>query len=656
MKLLKDCKTASADSKWLPEIIMNKTLSRLKLWQKIVLIICTFTLPLGVLGVFVFQGYQKDIKLAQWEKWGNEYQRPLEQLLELLPQHQSLVARDLAGGKGLKTDLANKAAQIDKAFETLETVDAKLGVALQFTPEGLAKRKREHVQVHRVKDEWQNLKVQTDKLSPQASQEQHAHLVSDIRIMITHAGDNSNLILDPDLDSYYLMDVTLVALPQTQDRLATVTSYGEELLKKKLSTKAELTQLAVHAALLKEADLDRVTSNAQTALNEDDNFYGRSESLQRNMAPALSEYEAATSAFIELIQKVADSEKMDCDPAVYVAAGNRAREVSFKLWQVAVNELDVLLQNRIAHFEGLRNRVFTLTSLALLVSTVLAFFITRSITHLIGKLTASSAAIAATAKQQQATTNEVAATTVEIGATSKEISSTSKELVKTMNEVAQVAEQTTQLAGSGQSGLARMESTMRQIMDASAVISSKLTVVNEKAGNISNVVTTINKVADQTNLLSLNAAIEAEKAGEYGLGFAVVANEIRRLADQTAVATFDIEQMVKEMLSAVAAGVMGMDKFAEEVRKGATDVQQVAAQLAQIIQQVQTLTPRFESVNEGMQSQATGAQQISEALGQLSEAAQQTAQSLRESNQAIGQLTQAAHGLKDGVGHLEIAA
>src|ERR1043166_9242071 len=241
MKLLKDCKTASADSKWLPEIIMNKTLSRLKLWQKIVLIICTFTLPLGVLGVFVFQGYQKDIKLAQWEKWGNEYQRPLEQLLELLPQHQSLVARDLAGGKGLKTDLANKAAQIDKAFETLETVDAKLGVALQFTPEGLAKRKREHVQVHRVKDEWQNLKVQTDKLSPQASQEQHAHLVSDIRIMITHAGDNSNLILDPDLDSYYLMDVTLVALPQTQDRLATVTSYGEELLKKKLSTKAELT-------------------------------------------------------------------------------------------------------------------------------------------------------------------------------------------------------------------------------------------------------------------------------------------------------------------------------------------------------------------------------------------------------------------------------
>ena len=109
---------------------------------------------------------------------------------------------------------------------------------------------------------------------------------------------------------------------------------------------------------------------------------------------------------------------------------------------------------------------------------------------------------------------------------------------------------------------------MRQVMEAAGSINAKLAVLNEKAGNINQVVTTITKVADQTNLLSLNAAIEAEKAGEYGRGFAVVATEIRRLADQTAVATYDIEQMVKEIQSAVSAGVMGMDKFSEEVRRG----------------------------------------------------------------------------------------
>ena len=262
--------------------------------------------------------------------------------------------------------------------------------------------------------------------------------------------------------------------------------------------------------------------------------------------------------------------------------------------------------------------------------------------------------IAATAKEQQATASEIAATTTEIGATSKEISATSKELVKTMGEVSTVAEQSATLAGSGQTSLSRMEETMRQIMSAAGAINAKLAVLNEKAGNINQVVTTITKVADQTNLLSLNAAIEAEKAGEYGRGFAVVATEIRRLADQTAVATYDIEQMVKEMLSAVSAGVMGMDKFSEEVRRGMQDVQQVGGQLAQIIQQVQALAPRVESVNEGMQAQATGAQQISEALSQLSEAAQQTVESLRQSGAAIEQLNDTARGLKAGVESIQL--
>ena len=262
--------------------------------------------------------------------------------------------------------------------------------------------------------------------------------------------------------------------------------------------------------------------------------------------------------------------------------------------------------------------------------------------------------IAATAKQQQSTANEIAATTAEIGATSKQISATSLELVKTLNEVSDVALEATKVAGSGQTAIASMESTMRHIMDASGSITGKLAVLNEKTSNINSVVTTITKVADQTNLLSLNAAIEAEKAGEYGLGFGVVAMEIRRLADQTAVATYDIEKMVKEMQSAVTAGVMGMDKFSEEVRRGVEEIRLVSIQLARIIHQVQALTPRFQTVNEGMQSQATGAQQISETLTQLSEAAYQTAESLRQSNQSIEQLNGAARGLQSSVSRFKL--
>ncbi|MEO5814700.1 MAG: methyl-accepting chemotaxis protein [Gemmatimonadaceae bacterium] len=272
------------------------------------------------------------------------------------------------------------------------------------------------------------------------------------------------------------------------------------------------------------------------------------------------------------------------------------------------------------------------------------------------QVNSSATEIAATSKQQQATATEIAATTSEVGATASRISATSKELARTVDEVSEVASQTSQLALSGQGGLQRMEASMHQIGEASNLINSRLALLSEKAANIGMVVTTINKVADQTNLLSLNAAIEAEKAGEHGRGFAVVAREIRRLADQTAVATFDIEQLVKEMQSAVSAGVMGMDKFSEEVRRGGEAVGVVTTQLSEIIHQVQTLTPSFDAVNEGVQSQSISAQQISDALAQLSVAAQQTADSLRQSNMAIEQLNDAARGLQSGVSRFTLAA
>ena len=272
------------------------------------------------------------------------------------------------------------------------------------------------------------------------------------------------------------------------------------------------------------------------------------------------------------------------------------------------------------------------------------------------QVNASVNEIAATAKEQEATATEIAVTTTEIRATSREISATSKELVETMDDVAAVAEHSALLAGLGQDGLTHMEETMRRVMEAAASINAKLSVLSAKASNISHVVTTITKVADQTNLLSLNAAIEAEKAGEYGRGFAVVATEIRRLADQTAVATYDIDQMVKEIQSAVAGGVMGMDKFSEEVRRGMHDVQQVASQLTQVIKHVRDLAPRVESVKEGMHAQASGAEQITESLNQLSEAAQQTVHSLRQSGQAIEVLNCVAGGLSGGVSRFTLQA
>ena len=270
------------------------------------------------------------------------------------------------------------------------------------------------------------------------------------------------------------------------------------------------------------------------------------------------------------------------------------------------------------------------------------------------QVTSSSTELAATAKEQETTMANQVESTNRVVKSVEQISEVATELVNTMEQVASMSQDTAGFASKGQTDLSRMGEAMGSMETASKSISGRLEAINEKAENITNVVTTITKVADQTNLLSLNAAIEAEKAGEYGRGFNVVAREIRRLADQTAVATLDIDQMVKEMQSAVSAGVMEMDKFIAEVNQSAEDVGRISIQLARIIEQVQALSPSFENVNVSMGQQSENAQKINLAMANLSEEMQQTMDSLRETYGAIEQLNEAARGLQNEVSRFKV--
>lgn len=265
------------------------------------------------------------------------------------------------------------------------------------------------------------------------------------------------------------------------------------------------------------------------------------------------------------------------------------------------------------------------------------------------QVTTSATQIAASARQQEATGIEQAQTTVEVLSTTREISANTSQLLRTMEEATEVADYTTSATTEAQDNLKRMDQSMLQMVAATDAISAKLATLSEKASNINSVLTTITKVADQTNILSLNAAIEAEKAGEAGRGFAVVATEIRRLADQTSVSTWDIEQMLKEMQSAVSASVMGMDKFTEDIRRSVDEARHVAEQLSGMTDQVSKLAPRFDLVLQGMQSQAVGASQITATMTQLSDASQQTVDSLKATSEAVHQLQYAATDLQHSV-------
>ncbi|NOS69828.1 MAG: HAMP domain-containing protein [Verrucomicrobia bacterium] len=363
-------------------------LKKIKVSYKIVLMICAVALPLVAATIFAtIKGFNKDINFALQEKKGNAFQRPLAALLDAIPQHQWL-AQAAQANPAARTFLAEKEEEIDRIFTELGSANSKYGKDLQFTEQGLAKRKRQGKDPASVEAAWQKLKQSQATLSAGDLAEQHKQLVADVRTMITHAGDTSSLVLDPDLDSCYLMDATLVALPQTQDRLGVIAGFGANVLRQQRDkiTAQDISQLIVHAALLKEADVDRLNADVDAALNEDAGSYGISESLQKNLSEPVKAYNTACQEFGALATAAA------ADPAsvtsqAFLDAGQKARAAAFALWKSAVAELDVLLQKRASSIQTTRTLTIVGVAVALLLSGLIAFFVSRSITQPLGDLT-----------------------------------------------------------------------------------------------------------------------------------------------------------------------------------------------------------------------------------------------------------------------------
>lgn len=247
---------------------------------------------------------------------------------------------------------------------------------------------------------------------------------------------------------------------------------------------------------------------------------------------------------------------------------------------------------------------------------------------------------------QSLAAQETEKASINITASSRRISSLARELSGTMHEVSDVVHDTALLAESGIDGLHIMEAAMNELTTANTEVSRQLGVIQEKADGISSIVTTMTKVADQTNLLSLNAAIEARQAGTYGKGFKVVALEIKRLADQVASSTLEIENMISEMLKAVHKGVTSMQHLSSKVEYEAREITNVSTHLTSVIQQVQGLPLRFETVVQGMETQTERADQIKDSITNLSQSAQLTVTSLHETTRKLTTLKTAAAELQ----------
>ena len=608
---------------------MVRLLERLSISRRLTLISLAYTLPIAVLLYFVVGGINDDIRFSELEKLGNAYQRPLAQLLQHLPQHH-LAARRVLGGDASGNEPLNRSqTEVDQAFVALQGVNDQYAEDLQFTDTGLADRGRPQIAVEAVQREWGALK---QRAAAAASENLHAGLLERIMLMIKHAGEASNLILDPDLDSYYLMDATLLALPETQRRYAEALDLFSTLARQPTLSPEDRVKLAVIAAQFT-ADLGRIGGDVDTVKVEDQKFHGLYDALQAGLPSAYQRYATAVQPMLQTLAGFQEAAAGRDDAAALRSLAvqtEAARDASFAMWHDSVDWLDGLLDRRLASHRALRNWALTLAALAWLASAILVMLITRSISRplreVVGTLDTASDEVALAVEEISRSSESLALSTQEQAASLEQAASSLGAIADMTRQNAADAGLANKRSTSAAEYAGRSKPSMRRMADA-------MDAIKTSTDKTTTVVKSIAEIAFQTNLLALNAAVEAARAGQAGLGFAVVADEVRSLAARCAESARSTTELIEEVKSSTRNGVAVVDE--------------VAGMLDQITASAQEAATLISKVSAANVQQADGIGQLHVAVDQMNNTTHTNAATAEQTAAASAQITAQARGLSD---------
>jgi PAS domain S-box-containing protein len=309
-------------------------MNRLKYPQKFLLISMFFALPLGWVMYQFIAVMDSKINFAQKEIYGNQYLRPLRGLLEYVPEHQILGRGFLDGKADIKTQLEATRATIEENFVKLEKVEKELGGTLKTSD-----------LYSQVVARWQNIKSRFESFTPDESELAHQQLTTTIRRLLSQVGDTSNLILDPDLDTYYLMDSILIKLPELTDLLHQMRYTGTRLITVRAFTPSEKQPINVLSVLAR-SSRDASNKGIEVAFSNNP-----SANLRSQLNTVLADFNSATEEFFSANERYIM--RIIPDPVLpgrYDTLGKASISATLAFWDKAINELDFLLQNRIDSF------------------------------------------------------------------------------------------------------------------------------------------------------------------------------------------------------------------------------------------------------------------------------------------------------------------
>jgi methyl-accepting chemotaxis protein len=679
------------------------------IWLKLLISTLVFIFPIGVLLYFLISGFNNQIDIAEQEVVGIHVLNPAISALNDLAEYQIRINLNSnqkeSDGEDNKQSLDSLAESISKSLKSLVYDRKEFNILIQKLILSDDKYYNADIQPSNILNNFRNFTTSNKDSNIETQNKEIKEITSHLRNFVRYIGDESGLILDPDLDSYYLMDISLLILPDYQQRISDIVVDLEKTYTSDSITRLYKKGHINYSDEINEHFITKIIQSANVSLKNDAEFYGSSKTLQSNLPPLLTAFTLENEKFLRALSIIRNSDSLNLLSFPNIKKTSIiALNSSNILLNAISNELEILLNIRRDNIIDRKTLALTITGATLILALFLILYISRQtayhvrivkdIAELIanGKIaeatsfilndskigafktltgnekrikdeiiqlfisikimtfnlssllnqvkstgehvTESSSKIRNSAHEIEVTVAEQASLTNEVTASSMEIAHTADVLADTTDELNKMSIVTSNLAQSGLDKLTDLQTSLNNMIGSGSEIVDKLELIKTKTKNISQIVITITKVANQTNLLSLNASIEAERAGTIGSGFAVVAREIRRLADQTSIAALDIEQLIDEMHKAVKEGSDFIVQYTQNSRIGTEKVNQIIEEISILIDRASNLPLQVENLKVSMDNQSQSANQIRDSMKHLNDATQQTRDSVIEFNTA----------------------
>jgi methyl-accepting chemotaxis protein len=574
-------------------------------------------LVLALLTYQLAMTWAGDIEAARVELVGVEYVKGLRVVIQLLQEDRGLANGFLGGNAGMQSKLLDKQTEVARAITAMDQIDGRFGKSLKTAKSWES-----------IKADWDSLKNDVLKLSALESTRRHTELVGKVLDLVTTVADNSNLTLDPDFDSYYLMDTVIIKLPRLTEYMGQLRARGTVILNNKTMGKEELLRMGLLYARVREVPSD-IKRGLEKVMQANPNTSSELEEVNKGISADIGDLLGLVDAHIL-------SEKFDFDPIVYIDKTTGIIQSQFKAFDKLVVVLEQSLNARIARkqqklytnlvivlafvivlsyvlfgmYRSLINTVNTFSDKTDLLSkgdlTVQIPITTKDELSHIGNslnqlivafksllrdvhsnaegvlnaaraLSASSSQLAATSEAQSEAASSMAAAMEQMTVSINHVSESAGEALRISHQSGELSAEGNRVIQSTGEGMNKIAVT---VTDSSRVIES----LGQQSGKISEVVNVIKDIADQTNLLALNAAIEAARAGEQGRGFAVVADEVRKLAERTGSSTKEIYETVAGIKAGTESAVASMGSAVQLVNAGV----QLAASAGKSISEIES--------------------------------------------------------------------